>query len=197
MILFMWQRYGMALLLSSLGCTSESVEAMSGNASDGATEGNATTSTTSAGTSTTSSGDTRGDSGSRTTTTSSTTNETSQTTTSDEETSSESTESDASTGEVRIGCEDLDLPENDPMHCSVEFSSEASIHVVNACDRESIQLFWIDYECGEIPYGIIEPGAQMMLSSFETHPWRLRAVSDARLLAEIAPLTEDTVVELP
>ncbi|MEZ5535325.1 MAG: hypothetical protein R3F02_06835 [Thiolinea sp.] len=37
-----------------------------------------------------------------------------------------------------------------------------------------LDLFWVNYEGGEVKYATLEPGDRYRISSFATHPWRVR-----------------------
>lgn len=114
--------------------------------------------------------------------------------------SSEDTSPDASgtsTGSVMITCDDLDEPDGPPRVCSQNSNASATFRVVNGCATEAIEVFWVNYDCDEITYEVISPGNEWEIDSYDTHPWRIRASSDLRLLAEVPPLTGDTTIELP
>jgi len=85
------------------------------------------------------------------------------------------------------------LPESVPAVCSLDDATVASIEVENACAFE-LELFWVDYGCGEASFGTIAPGESLGLSSFDTHPWRIRAADGGDLLVEVPPLAGDTQI---
>ena len=55
-----------------------------------------------------------------------------------------------------------------------------------------IEAWWVDYQCHEELYDTVQPGRQVVESTFVTHPWRLRAAGSEQLLLEIAPATDGT-----
>jgi hypothetical protein len=181
-------------LVSGIACgREEPVEAVSAGDS-GASEGTETMSTSP--TSTTSI------TGSHETGTSSTSgsDDASHTTTTSVATTGESTSGErptsTETGPMRIGCDDLALAETEPVVCSMS-GDQAMLHVVNECEDEILEMFWINTQCEEVSYGVLAPGGVFTSTSFTTHPWRVRATSDERLMVEIPALTRDTTVEVP
>jgi hypothetical protein len=182
----------MAVLISGIACAREPVEAVSAGDS-GASEGaetmsaspTSTTESLEAGTSSTSGSD----DASNTTTTTTSVASTGESTSGERPTSTD-------TGPMRIGCDDLALAETDPVVCSMS-GAPATLYVMNECEDESIEMFWINGSCEEVSYGIVVPGEDFTSSSFTTHLWRVRATSDGRLLVEIPALTRDTTIEVP
>jgi len=73
----------------------------------------------------------------------------------------------------------------------------AELVVSNGCPASTIEIFWIDYGCEEVSYGQVAPGRRFSVSSFATHPWRIRDAITHVLLREIPPLTAPTTVTYP
>jgi hypothetical protein len=66
--------------------------------------------------------------------------------------------------------------------CS-EVGERMDLRVVNKRSRP-IDIFWLDYDCVEIPKGIVEPGQEWTQRTQDAHRWRVRDARDQRLLRE-------------
>jgi hypothetical protein len=53
----------------------------------------------------------------------------------------------------------------------------------------SVDLFWADYQCKELSYGTIGPGASHLQQTFVGHVWRLRDTATGALYKEFIPTT--------
>ena len=190
-------RWLRALLLLGVGCTGDPVEAITGGNGSGSSSGDplppsTTADTGSASTTVGADGSTGDGSTGAVPTTSSTGDEMST-----DEGSTSTSDEDPSTGVVRVGCDAIALPESAPAICSVRSSTQATFQIFNECETESLEVFWVDYDCGENFFGLIVPGSEWQVQSYVTHPWRIRASSDARLMADVPPLAGHTDLELP
>ena len=57
--------------------------------------------------------------------------------------------------------------------------------IITNSTNHPLQLYWIDYDCVEQDYGIIEAGQTVIQPTFVTHPWILRAVETGEQVGEI------------
>jgi len=89
------------------------------------------------------------------------------------------------------------IPDAKPATCSTQGTTAASLTIQNNCSGLTLEVFWVNYQCGEISYGTIAPGQKFQSNSYVTHPWRLRDASTHILLREIAPLTGPTDIMYP
>ncbi len=94
-------------------------------------------------------------------------------------------------------CEDLAPPDGPPAQCSQNSSNPAGLDVSNNCLTITLEIFWVDYGCVEQSYGIVEPGHVFIVTSFQTHPWRVRDLQSGKLLLDIPPLLGHTSVGIP
>jgi hypothetical protein len=129
--------------------------------------------------------------------TSTLTGEATSTLTSTSDSDSDSSSSESSTGMVVVGCDALALVDDPPAICSVQASSSATFRIVNDCETETLEVFWVNYACVEDDYALILPGQDWQINSYDTHPWRIRATSDGRLMVEVPPLDGNTTVVVP
>lgn len=73
--------------------------------------------------------------------------------------------------------------------CSQKADQKVDVTFTNKTN-ESVDLFWVDYNCQEQPFGTLEPDKSLVFSTFVTHPWHLRA-ADGTLLAETIPVSAE------
>ncbi len=67
--------------------------------------------------------------------------------------------------------------------CSVDTGITATVTFSNA-STQPVDLFWVDYACGEAYFATIQPGQSFIQSTFAGHPWHIRDSVTAELLAE-------------
>jgi hypothetical protein len=84
-----------------------------------------------------------------------------------------------------------------PLVCSVAGVTHAELVIHNTCGALTIEMFWVDYKCGEVSYGTIAPGQTFDNNSWVSHPWRLRNATTHALLREIPPLDAATDITYP
>ncbi len=108
--------------------------------------------------------------------------------TSDSSTSS----SDEATGDGG-GCLGEPLPEVPPQVCSMRSATPAELEIENEC-AYSIRVLWVDDDCDEISYQVVSGEDSWSVSSFVTHPWRIRNQQTGELILEIPPLSGDTSI---
>jgi ELWxxDGT repeat protein len=96
-------------------------------------------------------------------------------------------------------CALLNPPDGPPASCSITGTEPASITFVNACATESVEVWWVDYACGEQFFRTLAPDESYTQQSFVTHPWRIRELGSHRLLKEVpAPVVPgNTIVTVP
>jgi len=70
--------------------------------------------------------------------------------------------------------------------CSQGSTVAASITFRNQTNR-SVDLFWADYQCKELNYGTIGPGASRFQQTYTSHVWRLRDTETGALYKEYIP----------
>lgn len=75
--------------------------------------------------------------------------------------------------------------------CSVSSNTSASIVFRNQ-GGSTIEQWWVDFDCDEVSYGTIQPGASATRSSYATHRWRIRRVSDNAILLDFTPTNGGT-----
>ncbi len=80
----------------------------------------------------------------------------------------------------------IPLPGPAPTECSTSANTASRLTIINrAC--VPVEIWWVNYECAEISYGLIKPGGQWVVNTYVTHPWRIRAAPGQSLLRNIAP----------
>ncbi len=94
-------------------------------------------------------------------------------------------------------CKDLKPPDGPPAQCSQSASNGAALSVQNNCVAMTVEVFWVAYNCGEQYYGSAAPGQTFTISSYDTHPWRVRSQMNGQLLLDIPPLQGNTSVSVP
>jgi hypothetical protein len=87
---------------------------------------------------------------------------------------------------VRSACANLSLPDTTPTTCSTN-GEPLLLELVNTCGEETVDLYWVNYQCKEVFYRQLAPGETWTQSTFATHPWRVREHTSHRLLKEVAP----------
>ncbi|RLB61664.1 MAG: hypothetical protein DRI90_10885, partial [Deltaproteobacteria bacterium] len=100
-------------------------------------------------------------------------------------------------GKPPLTCKDLKPPDGSPAQCSQNASNSAALSIQNNCVAMTVEVFWVAYNCGEQYYGLASPGQTFTISSFDTHPWRVRNQMNGQLLLDIPPLQGNTSVSVP
>jgi hypothetical protein len=54
----------------------------------------------------------------------------------------------------------------------------------------TVSTHWVDERCQEVPYGDIEPGAEILLRTYATETWRVRDKASQKLLRDVAAGTQ-------
>jgi hypothetical protein len=70
--------------------------------------------------------------------------------------------------------------------CSQVATLPASLTFRNQTSR-SVDIFWADYQCKELSYGTLAPGASRLQQTFIGHVWRLRDTETGALYKEFIP----------
>jgi len=95
-------------------------------------------------------------------------------------------------------CVSLVINENPPQVCSKASGVSATLTIVNACPKTTLQLSWINLQCGESTYATVAPGGSFVQPSFVGHPWRIRNAATQALMREIpARGPGQTTVQVP
>lgn len=82
------------------------------------------------------------------------------------------------------------LPGPPPAVCSLTGDMPSPIEVINNAPCP-IDLWWVDYSCGEQFFSTVDPnGGTWFNDTWETHPWRIRQTGSEQLLVEIPPVPE-------
>jgi VHL beta domain len=96
-------------------------------------------------------------------------------------------------------CDAVRLPDEPPTVCSTPGRVEP-LELVNTC-AETVDVFWVDYQCRETFAGRVAPGESFEQRTFDTHPWRVRDHATHRLIKEwVGPRMADPPegpIELP
>ena len=72
-----------------------------------------------------------------------------------------------------------------PAECSHTWDTPTTVKWVNASRDRTVQTYWVDYQCREVFYQDVPPGATAVQQTFTTHPWRVRDRATHRLLMDI------------
>jgi hypothetical protein len=67
--------------------------------------------------------------------------------------------------------------------CSMNANTPTAFDLTNDRDA-SVDLIWVNYTCGEQPYGVIVPLGMQPQSTYVTHVWRIRNQAVNAFLAE-------------
>jgi hypothetical protein len=82
--------------------------------------------------------------------------------------------------------------------CSLEAVTPVNITFTNNYGDRAVNLYWVDYGCGEVNYATIGPLSSFTQMTFVTHPWRLRdEITGALLLEFIAASAIPVTVSVP
>lgn len=82
--------------------------------------------------------------------------------------------------------------------CSQGSASAVNVTFRNQTSDRSIDLYWVDYQCMEVLYSTLSPGASRLQPTFVGHPWRLRDSTTHVLYKEfIASSTLPAEVSVP
>ncbi len=57
--------------------------------------------------------------------------------------------------------------------CSVDSNREVQFTFTNTLDIP-VEIFWVDYNCAEVSYGIVPAHDRVPMITYETHPWLVR-----------------------
>lgn len=74
--------------------------------------------------------------------------------------------------------------------CSESSPSRVSLNLKSDPRLPNLNLMWVEFGCGERAYGVLGSGAELSLSSFSGHVWRLRDASSNALLFEYTATEE-------
>ena len=61
----------------------------------------------------------------------------------------------------------------------VKFTSAATV---------PIEMFWLDFKGNPVSYGVIQPGSQMPMNTYVTHPWKATGIKGEPMLINGAPI---------
>ncbi|MBI5931756.1 MAG: hypothetical protein HY862_20770 [Chloroflexi bacterium] len=67
--------------------------------------------------------------------------------------------------------------------CSVDTRTPTTLIFSNV-STQPVDLYWVDYNCGEVYYSTLQPATTVSQSTFVGHPWRVRDSVTAELLVE-------------
>jgi hypothetical protein len=73
--------------------------------------------------------------------------------------------------------------------CSQNSSQAVNLPFRNGFTDRTVRLFWVDYACNEVAYGVVGPGQTHVQQTFVSHPWRVRDASTNALYKEFIPTT--------
>src|SRR6185369_3237404 len=95
-------------------------------------------------------------------------------------------------------CTDVSLPDAAPTVCSTP-GEPLLLELVNTCGTETLDVYWVNYQCKEVFYKELTPGETWTQSTFVSHPWRVREHQSHRLVKEVAPTppTDKSAVVAP
>jgi hypothetical protein len=114
---------------------------------------------------------------------------------SDSTDSSSSDTSNETSTEDEDPCAALIVPDEPPMICSKSSAKKAKISFTNLCTKTVLRINWVNYGCHEdAPVIELQPGETRVVSTYLTHPWRVRDAKDGRLMLDIPPVS--SVVEM-
>lgn len=68
--------------------------------------------------------------------------------------------------------------------CSAGYADPTQLSVYNNTNS-SVKIYWKDYSCRERYYFTVKPGQTQLISTYATHPWRIRKASNGVLLKDI------------
>lgn len=80
-------------------------------------------------------------------------------------------------------CSGLSLEDSAPSVCS-KAGQRSFLELRNTCSAETVDVFWVDFQCRESFVGRLAPGEVLRQLTFDTHPWRVRDHATHRLLKE-------------
>jgi VHL beta domain len=67
--------------------------------------------------------------------------------------------------------------------CSTESTIQVEIAVINR-RKEPVDIYWIDYNCREVPKRTLKAGARWNQRTYVSHPWRIRDPGTGQILKE-------------
>jgi len=68
--------------------------------------------------------------------------------------------------------------------CSTSDDIDTFVVVTNTTNH-ALNLYWVDYDCVEQDFGVIEPGQTVIQPTYATHPWVLRVSETGVQVGEI------------
>ena len=82
--------------------------------------------------------------------------------------------------------------------CSLQSSTMVELEINSACSERVLELWWVNFDCGEVSYGLIEPGSSITSQTYVTHVWRIRDAVTGDLVLQLDPLIDkNLVVDIP
>ena len=51
-----------------------------------------------------------------------------------------------------------------------------------------IKMFWFDWKGNPVSYGVVQPGSQMSMNTYVTHPWKATGMNGEAMLINDAPI---------
>lgn len=81
-------------------------------------------------------------------------------------------------------------------HCSLSSTQSVALSFHNRTQR-AVQVYWVDYQCQEKLFSDLPVGQTYMISTYATHPWRVRdTVTGALVLEYVASSTLNQDVDI-
>lgn len=77
--------------------------------------------------------------------------------------------------------------------CSQRVGAAVTLTFKNNLADRSVALFWVDFQCNEIRYRDIAPGASYQQPTYVGHPWRMRDAQTNALYKEFTAATPTPV----
>lgn len=77
--------------------------------------------------------------------------------------------------------------------CAQGSSAAVDVTFRNQTADHTIDLFWVDYQCTEVKYATLAPGASRAQPTFVGHPWRLRDSVTGALYKEFVTISTGAV----
>ncbi|MFL5321330.1 MAG: hypothetical protein ACJ790_16845 [Myxococcaceae bacterium] len=97
---------------------------------------------------------------------------------------------DAGSRESESFCAPTKIQPAEPPLCSLKWkTAPVDLLFVNNCLGTTVSLNWVDFDCKEQTYALLNPGAQRKQPTFVSHTWRIRDASTGELYREFVPRT--------
>lgn len=77
--------------------------------------------------------------------------------------------------------------------CSELATVEVVVTFINNTS-ETVNVYWLDYQCQEILYATLRPGMRLEQSTYVLHPWRVRSASTQTVLMDYAPTSAEPAI---